>query len=602
MDVTESQTAGHLIVEELEAHGVRRAYLVPGESYLDVLDGLHDSPIETIVCRQESGAGYMAVAEGRMTGIPGIAMVTRGPGAANVMAAVHTAYQDATPLVVFVGLIPTAARGREAFQEFDLSAWFGTTAKKVLVLDDPDKAAEVVVDALHTAVSGRPGPVVIGLPEEVLTERTSAPVLAPRALGVPAPADGDLTELRARIDQAERPVLVIGGEDWDPATAERIAQWSRDRGLGVIATFRAYDGIDHDAPNFLGILGYGAAPVAKRVFAEADLHIFLGCVRTDVATDGFTIGTDQRTIIIGPDPDAHGHFGRLDEHIVTSVNRFAERLFTEDGTPAYTVSADGSIAEVADGGTRGGAADDAGSDDTTLPSWIQEARAELLDWREPKPVPVPAGAISAGAASAKEPGGANEVATAASAKDYDRTFVDMDEAFTHVRELLPADAIITYGAGNFSGWATRFLPTHGFPSALGPRNGSMGFGLPAAVAAGLVAPDRTVFCIAGDGDFLMTGQELATAVQYGVDVTIVINDNSVYGTIRGHQDRDYPGRATGTTLENPDFAAMATAFGGLGIRVERTEDFREAFAAALAHRGPAIVHCITDSAIRGPRL
>lgn len=225
-----------------------------------------------------------------------------------------------------------------------------------------------------------------------------------------------------------------------------------------------------------------------------------------------------------------------------------------------------------------------------------------MGWREPKPVAVPVGAISAGAASAGDAGGADEVATAASAGNDDRTFVDMDEAFSHVRELLPADAIITYGAGNFSGWATRFLPTHGFPSALGPRNGSMGFGLPAAVAAGLVAPDRTVFCISGDGDFLMNGQELATAAQYGVDLTIVVNDNSVYGTIRGHQDRDYPGRATGTTLENPDFAAMATAFGGLGIRVERTEDFREAFAAALNHRGPALVHCITDPAIRGARL
>lgn len=573
MDVTESLSAGHLIVKELEAHGVQRAYLVPGESYLDVLDGLHDSPIETVVCRQESGAGYMAVAEGRMTGIPGIAMVTRGPGAANVMSAVHTAHQDATPLVVIVGLIPTAQRGREAFQEFDLSAWFGTTAKKVLVLDDPDKAAEVVVDALHTAVSGRPGPVVIGLPEEVLTERTTAPVLPPRTVGTPAPDDGDLTEVRARILQAERPVLIIGGEDWSPVTAQRIARWSADRGLGVIGTFRAYDGIDHDAPNFLGILGYGAAPVAKRVFAEADLHIFLGCVRTDVATDGYTVGTGQRTVVIGPDPDAHGHFGRLDEHIVTSVGRFAERLFAEDGTPAYTVTADGSVdapPETEAAGTDG---------EFALPAWIRVARAELEDWREPKPA-----AASAGDGS------------------DDPSYVDMDEAFTHVRELLPADAIITYGAGNFSGWATRFLPTHGFPSALGPRNGSMGFGLPAAVAAGLVAPDRTVFCIAGDGDFLMTGQELATAVQYGVDLTIVLNDNSVYGTIRGHQDRDYPGRATGTTLENPDFAAMATAFGGLGIRVERTEDFREAFAAALGHRGPALVHCITDPAIRGARL
>ena len=598
MVFTESLTAGHLIVSELEAHGVRRAYLVPGESYLDVLDGLHDSPIETIVCRQEGGAGYMAVAEGRMTGIPGIAMVTRGPGAANVMAAVHTAHQDATPLVVFVGLIPTAARGREAFQEFDLSAWFSSTAKSVLVLDDPDKAAEVVVDALHTAVSGRPGPVIVGLPEEVLTQRTSAPVLAPRRRAHPAPDERGLIDVRSISAEAERPVLIIGGEGWTPGASASVAEWTRRRGLGVIGTFRAYDGIDHDAPNFLGILGYGAAPVAKRVFAEADLHIFLGCVRTDVATDGFTIGTEQRTIVIGPDPDAHGHFGRLDHQIVTSVADFGTALFYDMGKPSYL------------SGPSGDAFDPAGVQDSPseqapfppLPTWIQEARAELMGWREPKPVAVPVGAISAGAASAGDAGGADEVATAASAGNDDRTFVDMDEAFSHVRELLPADAIITYGAGNFSGWATRFLPTHGFPSALGPRNGSMGFGLPAAVAAGLVAPDRTVFCISGDGDFLMNGQELATAAQYGVDLTIVVNDNSVYGTIRGHQDRDYPGRATGTTLENPDFAAMATAFGGLGIRVERTEDFREAFAAALNHRGPALVHCITDPAIRGARL
>ncbi|MGO2863081.1 MAG: thiamine pyrophosphate-dependent enzyme [Brevibacterium sp.] len=570
MGNSEPKSAGHLLVRELEAHGVQRAYLVPGESYLDVLDGLHDSSIRTIVCRQEGGAGYMAVAEGRMTGVPGIAMVTRGPGASNVMVAVHTAFQDATPLVVFVGLIPTAQRGREAFQEFDLSGWFSTTAKKVLTLDDPDKAAEVVADAMHTAVAGRPGPVIVGLPEEVLIRETTAPELPPRTLGSPAPYSGDLTELRARILQADRPVLIIGGEDWSPTTSKRIAQWSRDRGLGVIGTFRAYDGIDHANPNFLGILGYGASEVAKRTFAEADLHIFLGCVRTDVATAGFTIGTAQKTVVIGPDADAHGHYGPLDQHIVTSVGRFAQELFTEDGTRAYSVSSDGSIDEPA-------------AEDSTLtsseaavplPEWIREARAEFENWREPR------------------------VDTTASATD----FVDMDEAFVHVRELLPENAIVTYGAGNFSGWATRFLPTHGFPSALGPRNGSMGFGLPAAVAAGLVHPERAVFCIAGDGDFLMNGQELATAAQYGINLTVVVNDNSVYGTIRGHQDREYPGRATGTVLVNPDFAGMATAFGGLGIRVGATSEFREAFAAALAHEGPSLVHCITDPEIRGARV
>ncbi|WP_167194082.1 thiamine pyrophosphate-dependent enzyme [Brevibacterium pigmentatum] len=572
MDTSASLSAGHLIVEELEAHGVTRTYLVPGESYLDVIDGLRDSSITSIVCRQEGGAAYMAVAEGRMTGVPGIAMVTRGPGAANVKVGVHTAFQDATPLVVFVGLIPTDHRGRESFQEFDLNGWFSSTAKKVLTLDDPDKAAEVVVDAMHTAVTGRPGPVIVGLPEEVLVRPSSGTVLPPRVHGSASPYAGDVTELRARITAADRPVLVIGGEDWSPSTSRRIAQWSRDRGLGVIGTFRAYDGIDHDSPNFLGILGYGAAPVAKRVLAEADLHIYLGCVRTDVATDGFTNGVDQRTVVIGPDADAHGHFGRLDQHIVTSVSRFAQSLFTEEGTRTYSVSSDGSIDEPPLGDDLSEAAGDA----VPLPDWVAEARAELEAWRKPQV------AASGSAASAG--------------------FVDMDEAFVHVKELLPEDAIITYGAGNFSGWATRFLPTHGFPSALGPRNGSMGFGLPAAVAAALVHPERSVFCIAGDGDFLMNGQEMATAVQYGADLTVVLNDNSVYGTIRGHQDRDYPGRATATALQNPDFAAMATAFGGLGIRVERTEDFRDAFQRALEHNGLSLVHCITDPSVRGARL
>ncbi|MGO2026680.1 MAG: thiamine pyrophosphate-dependent enzyme, partial [Brevibacterium aurantiacum] len=451
-------------------------------------------------------------------------------------------------------------------------------------LDDPDKAAEVVADAMHTAVTGRPGPVVVGLPEEILVKASSGTVLPPRTHGSAAPYAGDVTELRARILQADRPVLIIGGEDWSPVTSRRIAQWSRDRGLGVIGTFRAYDGVDHDSPNFLGILGFGASEVAKRTFAEADLHIFLGCVRTDVATNGFTIGTDAKTVVIGPDADAHGHFGSLDQHIVTPVNRFAQALFTEDGARAYSVSSDGSIDEPATGDEH--LADN--DEPVPLPEWIRDARSELEEWR----VPVTGGATSANSGSGAGSG---------SGDDGDG-FVDMDEAFVHVKELLPDNAIITYGAGNFSGWATRFLPTHGFPSALGPRNGSMGFGLPAAVAAGLVHPERPVFCIAGDGDFLMNGQELATAAQYGVNLTVVVNDNSVYGTILGHQDREYPGRATGTALRSPDFAAMATAFGGLGLSVERTEDFRDAFEQALAHEGPALVRCLTDPAIRGARV
>lgn len=616
---SEVRSAGHLIVAELEAHGVQRAYLVPGESYLNVIDGLRDSTIEPIVCRQEGGVSYMAVAEGRMTGVPGIAMVTRGPGASNVMVGVHTAYQDATPMVVFVGLIPTEQRGREAFQEFDLAGWFSTTTKKVLVLDDPDKAAEVVADAMHTAVSGRPGPVVVGLPEEILVQPTAGEVLPPRAVGIPEASAGAIVELEARINAADRPVLIVGGEDWSPRAAAVIAEWSRNMGMAVLGTFRAYDGIDHAGANFTGILGFGAAPVAKRVFDDADLHVFLGCVRTDIATDGFTIGTTQPTVVVGPDPDAQGHYGRLDQHIVTTVRALARKLHETHGPhegpgeSTYTVGADGSIVDPGEGDDArresasaateqpGAARILAAEEPQDLPEWIREARAEFQDWRIPR-VPADSASTSANSAAAGS-ATANSMDTGIiSANSGSDGYVDMDEAFVHVRELLPGDAIITYGAGNYAGWATRFLPTHSFPSALGPRNGSMGFGIPAAVAAGLVHPERTIFSIAGDGCFLMNGQELATAVQYGVNLTVVVNDNSVYGTIRGHQDRDYPGRAVGTALQNPDFAALATAYGGLGLRVERTEDFRAAFAAALAHEGLALVHCITDPAVRSARL
>jgi acetolactate synthase-1/2/3 large subunit len=341
----------------------------------------------------------------------------------------------------------------------------------------------------------------------------------------------------------------------------------------VLGTFRAYDGIDHDSPNFLGILGYGAAPVAKRVLAEADLHIFLGCVRTDVATDGFSNGVDQRTVVIGPDADAHGHFGRLDQHIVTSVSRFAQSLFTEEGTRTYSVSSDGSIDEP----PLGDALSEAAGEAVPLPTWVAEARAELEAWRKPQVASASGSAASAG-------------------------FVDMDEAFVHVQDLLPDDAIITYGAGNFSGWATRFLPTHGFPSALGPRNGSMGFGLPAAVAAGLVHPERSVFCIAGDGDFLMNGQEMATAVQYGS--TSPSCSTTTRSTARSAAIRTANTRAgppprrcrTRTSLRWPRPSA------GSASASRATEDFRDAFERALAHKGLSLVHCITDPAVRGARL
>lgn len=560
-------SAGHLIVRELEAHGVERIYCVPGESYLDVLDGLHDSPIRTIVCRQEGGAGYMAVAEGRLTGRPGIAMVTRGPGASNVMVAIHNAYQDATPLVVFVGLVPTEVRGREAFQEFDLAGWFGSTAKKVLTLDDPGSAARIVADAMHTAASGRPGPVIVGLPEDTQLVEVDGAVVPPRPVPEPGPSPADLAAIDAAIAAARRPVLVTGGEMWDADTSAAVADWAADRGVGIFADFRAYDGIDHAHPHYLGALGIGSAPVSREVFDAADLHIFLGCARTDIMTNSYELGcSPDTTIVISRDPGARGHFGPLDRLIVSTTRAF--------GAAVAESAAAGAGAEA------GSASPGSGAE---APAWIAETREAFLDWRVPRP--------PADSAEAAE----------GSAGDGEREYVDMDLAFGSIAEQLPADAIIAYGAGNHTGWAARFLPVHRFPSALGPRNGSMGFGVPATVAAALVHPERTVFSIAGDGCFMMNGQEFSTAVNEGANLTIVINDNSRYGTIVAHQEREYPGRPSGTTLGNPDFAAWARSFGGFGVRVERTADFAQAFAEALAHDGPAIVHCITDPDIRTSR-
>ncbi|GAB3564446.1 thiamine pyrophosphate-dependent enzyme [Spelaeicoccus albus] len=550
----DERSAGHLVVRQLEAEGVERIYCVPGESYLDVLDGLYDSSISTVVCRQEGGAGYMAVAEGRLTGRAGVVAVTRGPGAANAFISVHTAWQDATPLVVLVGLIPTAVRGREAFQEFDLSGWFGSTAKKVVTLDDADSAARVISGAMHTAVSGRPGPVVVGLPEDVLTQATSCDVASPLSRARPAPEPVDLTELDNLIDAAERPLLVVGGEEWTRDASTAVADWAQSRGIGIAAVFRAYDMIDHDCPNYLGALGYGRSDAVAAVLDNADLQIYVGCVRSDVPSDSYTLGADARVAVIGPDPDLVGHFGNLDLQITSTVNAFAESLAGGKPAPATTP-----VRAVRD------------------TSWIESARAEFLQFTTPR----------------RELTGADD-------------FVDLEVAMSIVRETLPADYIVTFGAGNHAVWAQRFLPTHRFPSSLGPRNGAMGFGVPAAVAAGLACPDRQVLSVAGDGCFMMNGQELSTAVRYGANAIFLVVDNECFGTIRMHQEREYAGRPSGTGLTNPDFAALAESYGAFGARVETTAQFADAFEAALKAATdpdggrPAVLHLFTDPAIRRP--
>ena len=538
-----STTAGHLIVAQLERAGVRRVYGVPGESFLDVLDGLHDSPIETVVTRHEGGAGFMAVAEGRLTELPGVAMVTRGPGAANAFIAVHTAHQDATALILFVGLIPVADRGRESFQEFDINAWFGSTAKKVVTLDDAASAARVVDDAIFTALSGRPGPVVIGLPEDVLVQAVNAATVEPRRVARTQPANAGLAELEERLAASTRLLVVAGGEGWDQSSSEALASWAEHHGIPVLADFRAYDAVPHGSGSYAGYLGYARSDANARRLDEADLLLFVGCVRSDVLSDGYTRGLDAVTVVVNPDADLKGHFGRVDQHLPAHVAPFAEAL---SGAASAVQPAAG---------------------------WLAEARADYEKFSTAQPDP---GNVEAG-------------------------YVDLDVVMEILKQEMDDDAVITYGAGNHSLWPARYLKHNAANSLAAPRNGAMGMGIPAAVAASLAYPGRQVISVAGDGCFLMNGQEIATAMGHGARFIALVVDNGIFATIREHQEHHYPARPSGTHMTNPDFAALARSYGGYGERVASAGDFAGAFRRAAASGLPAVLHLPQDPAVRSPK-
>ena len=538
-----STTAGHLIVAQLERAGVRRVYGVPGESFLDVLDGLHDSSIETVVTRHEGGAGFMAVAEGRLTELPGVAMVTRGPGAANAFIAIHTAHQDATPLILFVGLIPVADRGRESFQEFDINAWFGSTAKKVVTLDDAASAARVVDDAIFTALSGRPGPVVIGLPEDVLVHTVDSGTVEPRRVARTEATGAGLAELEERLAACTRPLVVVGGEGWDQASSEALAGWAERHGIPVLADFRAYDAVPHDSGSYAGYLGYARSDANARRLDAADLLLFVGCVRSDVLSDGYTRGLDAVTVVVNPDADLKGHFGRVDQHLQAHVAAFAAALA---GTgPAVHPAA----------------------------GWLAEARADYENFSTAQP-------DSSGA---------------------DARYVDLNVVMEVLKQEMDDDAVITYGAGNHSLWAARYLRHNAANSLAAPRNGAMGMGIPAAVAASLAYPGRQVISVAGDGCFLMNGQEIATAMGHGARFVALVVDNGIFATIREHQEHHYPGRPSGTHMANPDFAALARSYGGYGERVDSAADFAPAFRRAVESGVPAVLHLPQDPAVRSPK-
>ncbi|MDR6506207.1 thiamine pyrophosphate-dependent enzyme [Arthrobacter oryzae] len=532
-------TAGHLIVAQLERAGITRVYGVPGESFLEVLDGLHGSSIEIVVTRHEGGAGFMALAEGRLTELPGVAMVTRGPGAANAFIAIHTAHQDATPMILFVGLIPVADRGRESFQEFDINAWFGSTAKKVVTLDDAASAARVVDDAIFTALSGRPGPVVIGLPEDVLVHAIDSGTVEPRSVARTEPAAPDMAALEQRLAAARKPLIVVGGEGWNQESSEALAGWASRHGVPVLADFRAYDAVPHNSDAYAGYLGYARSDDNARRLDEADLLVFVGCVRADVLSDGYRRGLDAVTVVVNLDVDLLGHFGRLDQHIPAHVTSFATAL-------AATASAVQPAA-----------------------GWLAEARADYEKF-----------------SSAQPDGG---------------TGVDLAVVMEILKQEMDDDAVITYGAGNHTLWPARYLKHNSANSLAAPRNGAMGMGIPAAVAASLAYPGRQVISVAGDGCFLMNGQELATAMGHGGRFIVLVVDNGIFATIREHQEGHYPGRPSGTHMTNPDFAALARSYGGYGERVDKAEDFAAAFRRAADSGLPAVLHLPQDPATRSPK-
>jgi acetolactate synthase-1/2/3 large subunit len=531
------RNGGQVLVDQLVANGVRHVFCVPGESYLAALDAFYDREIEVTICRQEGGAVMMAEAHGKLTGRPGIAFVTRGPGATNGSPGIHIAKQDSTPMIMFVGQVGRDMRDREAFQELDYRAVFGTMAKWATEIDDPARIPEVVSRAFHMAMNGRPGPVVIALPEDMLMERVSVgDALAADPIET-WPGLTDMSHLQKMLWAAEKPLIVVGGSRWSEAACAATLRFAERFDVPVMTSFRRLHLFPQAHPNYAGDLGTGVNPkVAARV-KDCDLLVLVGGRFGEMPSQGYALldipNPKMKFVHVYPDPDELGHVYRPDLGINAAPTAFAASL--EGLQPPNEIK---------------------------WHAWTKEAHDDYLAWTE-KATSVPGP-------------------------------VNFGEIMVWLRGQLPPEAIITNGAGNFSTWMHRFYRFSKFATLLGPTSGSMGYGLPAAVGAKRVYPDRPVICVAGDGDFLMNGQEFATAVQYNLPIIVLIMDNGMYGTIRAHQEREFPARVVGTELKNPDFAAYAVAFGGFGARVEKTEQFYDAFKAAQASGKPAILHCIVD--------
>ena len=533
------QSGGQLVVAALKAHGVEMAFSVAGESYLEVLDALYDAPeIRLITCRQEGGAAFMAEAYGKLTGKPGVLLVTRGPGACNASIGVHTAHQDSTPMVVLVGQVARHQIDREAFQEVDFRKMYAPLAKWVTQIDMAERVPELMNQAFQVATSGRPGPVVVALPEDMLRDRAAAAVVGPYRAVRAHPGAADLAEMRRLLAQAERPIMLVGGSGWSDSACADIARFALANDIPVCCSFRRQDIVDNRLPVFVGDLGTGAAPSLVARIKTSDLVIAVGARIGEITSQGYTL--------LGiPDP------GKTLIHVHAAAEElgrvFRPTLALQSGMSEFAAAA---IALEPIGALR-------------WREWRAEARAEYETGLAPT-------------------------------KLAEAPALDLGRIMTWLRERLPDDAIVTSDAGNFSGWPNRFLQYRRPGRQLGPTSGAMGYGVPAAVAAKLVHPGRIVVGFAGDGGFMMTGQELATAGAEGAGPIILLFNNAMYGTIRMHQERCFPGRVVGTALKNPDFAAVIRAYGGFGAAVARTEEFAPVFEEAIASGKPSVIELRMD--------
>jgi acetolactate synthase I/II/III large subunit len=530
-------SGGQLVVAALRAHGVDMAFSVAGESYLEVLDALFDAPeIRLVTCRHEGGAAFMAEAYGKLTGKPGVLLVTRGPGACNASIGVHTAFQDSTPLVVLVGQVARHQIDREAFQEVDFRRMFAPLAKWVVQIDMAERVPELINQGFQIAVSGRPGPVVLALPEDMLRDCCAAPVAGPYRAVRAHPGAADLGELRRLLAAAERPMMLVGGSGWSDEACRDITRFVLANDLPVCCSFRRQDIVDNRLPCFVGDLGTGASPSLVARVKQADLLLAVGARIGEI--------TSQSYSLLGiPEP------GKALIHVHAAAEElgrvFRPSLAIQSGVPEFAAAV-ATLAPVA------------------APRWSA--------WREAARAEYEAGLVSPSSSSP----------------------LDLGEIMRWLRDRLPDDAIVTSDAGNFSGWPNRFLQYRRPGRQLGPTSGAMGYGVPAAVAAKLVHPDRLVVGFCGDGGFMMTGQELATAMLEGTGPIILVFNNSMYGTIRMHQERRFPGRAVGTALKNPDFVALAHAYGAFGTSITSTADFAPAFEEAASGSRTAIIELKMD--------